>query len=161
MDALANLGIDIKLLAAQMINFVLLLFILKRFAYQPMLRLMDERSDKIEKGLKNAEAAEQKLRSIEEEEKSILTNAREEAKGLLAEAGQAAKERDAYRLAETETRVQKLLSDAEAKLEDDRVRMIEDAKRELSETVISAVEKILKEKVDATKESELIAKHLR
>lgn len=161
MDALANLGIDIKLLAAQMINFVLLLLILKRFAYQPMLRLMDERATKIEKGLKDAEAAERKLRSIEEEEKSILADARQEAKGLLAEADKAAKERDAVSVAATESRVQKLLSDAEAKLEDDRVRMIEDAKRELSETVMSAVEKILREKVDAAKESELIAKHLR
>ncbi len=161
MDALAQLGIDWKLLLAQVVNFGILLFILKRFAYQPMLQLMDERSAKIEKGLKDAEAAEQKLRSIEEEEKSILANARQEAKGLLTEADKAAKERDAASVAATESRVQKLLSDAEAKLEDDRVRMIEDAKRELSETVMSAVEKILREKVDAAKESELIAKHLR
>ncbi|MBP5993524.1 MAG: F0F1 ATP synthase subunit B [Candidatus Moranbacteria bacterium] len=148
MDALANLGIDIKLLAAQIINFVLLMFILKRYAYQPMLRLMDERAAKIEKGLKDAEAAEQKLRSIEEEEKTILAGARQQAKELLVETDKAAKERDALKLSETEARVKKLFSDAEVKLEDDRTRMIEDAKRELSETVMLAVEKILKEKTE-------------
>lgn len=148
MDALAQLGIDWKLLLAQVVNFGILLFILKRFAYQPMLRLMDERSAKIEQGLKDAEEAAKKLRSVEEEEKTILAGARQQAKELLVETDKAAKERDALKLSETEARVKKLLSDAEAKLEDDRMRMIEDAKRELSETVMLAVEKLLKEKAE-------------
>ena len=148
MDALAQLGIDWKLLLAQVVNFGILLFILKRYAYQPMLQLMDERAARIEKGLKDAEAAEQKLRSVEVEEKAILAGARQQAKELLVETDKAAKERDALKLSETEARVKKLFSDAETKLEDDRARMIEDAKRELSETVMLAVEKILKEKTD-------------
>ena len=148
MDALAQLGIDWKLLLAQVVNFGILLFILKRYAYQPMLQLMDERAARIEKGLKDAEAAEQKLRSVEEEEKAILAGARQQAKELLVETDKAAKERDALKLSETEARVKKLFSDAETKLEDDRARMIEDAKRELSETVMLAVEKILKEKTE-------------
>ena len=148
MDALANLGIDIKLLAAQVINFALLLLILRRFAYQPMLQLMDERSARIEQGLKDAEAAAKKLRSVEEEEKMILAGARQQAKELLVETDKAAKERDAVKLSETEARIMKLLSDAEAKLADDRTRMVEDAKRELSETVMLAVEKLLKEKTE-------------
>ena len=148
MDALANLGIDIKLLTAQVINFALLLLILRRFAYQPMLQLMDERSARIEQGLKDAEAAAKKLRSVEEEEKTILAGARQQAKELLVETDKAAKERDAVKLSETEARIKKLLSDAEAKLADDRTRMVEDAKRELSETVMLAVEKLLKEKAD-------------
>ena len=148
MDALANLGIDIKLLAAQVINFALLLLILRRFAYQPMLQLMDERSARIEQGLKDAEAAAKKLRSVEEEEKTILAGARQQAKELLVETDKAAKERDAVKLSETEARIKKLLSAAEAKLADDRTRMVEDAKRELSETVMLAVEKLLKEKAD-------------
>ena len=148
MDALANLGIDIKLLTAQVINFALLLLILRRFAYKPMLQLMDERSARIEQGLKDAEAAAKKLRSVEEEEKTILAGARQQAKELLVETDKAAKERDAVKLSETEARIKKLLSDAEAKLADDRTRMVEDAKRELSETVMLAVEKLLKEKAD-------------
>ena len=148
MDALANLGIDIKLLTAQVINFALLLLILRRFAYQPMLQLMDERSARIEQGLKDAEAAAKKLRSVEEEEKMILAGARQQAKELLVETDRAAKERDTIKLSETEARIKKLLSDAEAKLADDRTRMVEDAKRELSETVMLAVEKLLKEKTE-------------
>ena len=105
MDALAQLGIDWKLLLAQVVNFGILLFILKRYAYQPMLQLMDERAARIEKGLKDAEAAEQKLRSVEEEEKAILAGARQQAKELLVETDKAAKERDALKLSATEARV--------------------------------------------------------
>ncbi len=158
MEALANLGIDGRLLLAQVVNFFILFFVLKKFAYRPMLAMMDERSTKIEKGLKDAERAEKRLKEIEEKEKEALASARSDAKKLLAEAAEAGKERDAAKIAETEERVKKLLADADMKLADDRARMIEQAKRELSETVVLAVEKILKEKMSSTREKELIEK---
>ena len=146
MEALANLGIDWKLLLAQVVNFGILLFILKRYAYQPMLRLMDERTAKIEKGLLDAEAAQVKLREMEEKEKAVLAEARVEAKKILTETDEAAKKRDAMKMTETEERVTKLLADAEVKMALDQEKMVAQAKTELAETVVLAVEKILKEK---------------
>ncbi len=145
MDALANIGVDWKLLLAQVVNFGILLWVLKRYAYKPMLAMMDERTTKIERGLADAEAAQVKLREMEEKEKQILSEARSEAKKIIAEMDEAAKKRDALKLAETEERVKKLLADAEVKIAEDRSRMLLDAKGELAETVTLAVEKILKE----------------
>ena len=71
MEALANLGIDWKLLLAQVVNFVVVLLVLRRFAYQPMLRLLDERTHKIEKGLADAESATRKLGEMETKEKAV------------------------------------------------------------------------------------------
>lgn len=156
MEALANLGIDWKLLLAQMINFAILLWVLKRYAYKPMLAMMDERSARIEKGLKDAEAAETRLKEVSEEEKKILSEARTEAKKILADTDLAAKKRDEQRASETEGRVKKLLADAEVKISDDRSKMLEQAKGELAETVMMAVEKILREKVDSEKDKEMI-----
>lgn len=146
MEALANIGVDWKLLLAQVVNFGILLFILKRYAYQPMLRLMDERTAKIERGLQDAESAQVKLREMEEKEKVILSEARAEAKKILAETDEMAKGRDALKMTETEERVKKLLADAEVRIEQDRSKMLADAKGELAETVMLAVEKILREK---------------
>lgn len=146
MEALSNIGIDGKLLLAQVVNFGVLLFILRRYAYQPMLNMMDERTSKIERGLQDAESAQTKLREMEEKEKTVLSEARAEAKRMLAETELAGKKRDALKIAETEDRVKKLLADAEAKIIQDRSRMLADAKGELAETVMLAVEKILKEK---------------
>lgn len=147
MDALANLGIDWKLLLAQVVNFGILLFVLKRYAYQPMLKMMDDRTSRIERGLSDAEAATVKLREMEEKEKAVLSAARAEAKRLLAETDEAGKKRDAMKIAETEARVKKLLADAEVKIAFDQEKMLAQAKTELAETVVMAVEKILKEKV--------------
>lgn len=158
MEALANLGIDWKLLIAQIVNFIVLLLVLKRFAYQPMLKLLDDRTTKIEKGLKDAEEAGVRLRAIESKEEKVLAEARLEAKRILVEIDAVAKKRDSLQLAETETRIKKLLSDAELKMNVDRTRMIEEAKRELADTVMLAVEKILKEKVHSTKDTVLIEK---
>lgn len=146
MEALANLGIDWKLLLAQVVNFAILLLVLKRYAYKPMLQMLDERTVKIERGLQDAEAASVKLREMEEKEKAILSEARAEAKKIIAETDEAAKKRDAMKTAETEERVKKLLADAEVKMNDDRTKMLSDAKSELAETVVMAVEKILKER---------------
>jgi F-type H+-transporting ATPase subunit b len=146
MDALANIGVDWKLLLAQVVNFGILLFILKRYAYQPMLRLMDERTMKIERGLSDAAAAAKKLQDVAQEETAILAAARTDAKKILAETDEAAKKRDAMRVVETENRVKKLLADAEVKIAEDRLKMLAEAKGELAETVVLAVERILKEK---------------
>lgn len=148
MEALANIGVDWKLLLAQVVNFGVLLFILKRYAYKPMLQMLDERTSKIEQGLSDAEAAQVKLREMEEKEKAVLSEARAEAKRILSETEEAAKKRDAMKTAETEERVKKLLADAEVKIALDQTKMIAQAKAELAETVVLAVEKILKEKIN-------------
>lgn len=114
MEALANLGIDWKLLLAQVVDFVIVLLVLKRFAYQPMLKLLDERTAKIEKGLADAEHAGQKLSEIETKED--IAEARTEAKRILAETDEVAKKRDAAQMRETEMRVKKLLHESEVKI---------------------------------------------
>jgi len=160
MEALANLGIDWKLLLAQVVNFVVVLLVLKRFAYQPMLKLLDERTAKIEKGLVDAESASRKLSEMEMKEKAVLADARTEAKRILAETDEAAAKRDAAKMTETEAGVKKLLEESENKIAEDRKKMLEEAKRELAGTVLMAVEKVLSEKMDSAKEKELIERNL-
>ena len=116
MEVLAKLGIDGKLLLAQAINFAVLFWVLRRFAYRPMLDFLEKRATRIEQGLKDAEAAKVKLGEMEEKEKSALLQARTEAKNIIALAEAAAKKRDAERALETEARVKQLLSEAEVKI---------------------------------------------
>ena len=58
-DLISQLGIDAKLLIAQVINFVVLLVVLYAFAYKPILKMLHKRTEKIEAGSKNAEKVEQ------------------------------------------------------------------------------------------------------
>src|SRR3989344_7570422 len=152
MEALANLGIDWKLFLAQAVNFLILLFILRRYAYRPMLEFLQKRSERIEKGLKDAEAATQKLSEMGEKEKKVRKDARHEAKALIEAAETSAKKRDAERLAETELKTKRFLEEARTKIEEEKKKSIAEVKQEIAEVVTVAVEKVLREKMDTTKD---------
>lgn len=74
-----SLGLDFKILIAQIINFGLLLFILKRVLYKPVIDLLDQRRKKIEETLENSKKAEERLIQIEEKQKEILQQAQQRA----------------------------------------------------------------------------------
>ncbi len=75
MDILNEFGIKPILLAAQVVNFLILLYILKRFLYKPILKVLNERKNKIADSLKNAEEIERKLVEISEEEQKRIAKA--------------------------------------------------------------------------------------
>ncbi len=152
------MGVDWKLLLAQGVNFAILFFVLKHFAYKPMLEFLTKRSERIEQGLKDADTAKEKLVQVNEEEKKILKLAREEAKALIAEAEQDAKERAQKREEATETKIALMLAEGEKRLTEERVKMLDGAKAEIAEVVMSTLEKVLHEKVDTAKDQELIAR---
>ena len=85
-ELIKHFGIDWKLLAAQVVNFAILLFLLKRFAYKPILGMLKKRREEIEKGLKFTKDAETKLNLIGEEREEVLKTARQEALKIVGDA---------------------------------------------------------------------------
>lgn len=158
MEVLAKLGVDWKLLLAQAVNFAVLFWVLRRFAYQPMLDFLEKRAARIEQGLKDAEAAGAKLAEMEVKEKAVLSEARTEAKAIIMAAEESAKKRDAERALETEAKAKRLLEEATEKIREEKDKAMASAKAEIGELVMLSVEKILREKVDATKDKELLEK---
>lgn len=160
MEVLAKLGVDGKLLLAQAVNFAVLFWVLRRFAYKPMLDFLEKRTVRIEQGLKDAEAAKEKLEAMEVKEKMVLTEAHKEVQVIIAAAEASAKKRDAERGTETEAKMKRLLSDAQVKITEEHDKALAKAKAEIGELVVLSVEKILREKIDVAKDKELIEKYL-
>lgn len=158
MEVLAKLGVDWKLLLAQAVNFAVLFWVLRRFAYQPMLDFLEKRTVKIEQGLKDAEAATAKLSEMETKEKAVLSEARAEAKNIIALAETSAKKRDAEHTLATEAKVKQLLEEAQMKIAEEKDKVMAGAKEEIGELVMLSVEKILREKIDVTKDKEMMEK---
>lgn len=79
------LGIDFKLIIAQIFNFLVLLFVLKKFLYKPLLKIFAERKAKIEEGLVNSEKIKKELEEIESGKQKILLAAQKEAADLILE----------------------------------------------------------------------------
>lgn len=146
MEALVKLGIDWKLLLAQAVNFIVLLLVLRRFAYRPMLEFLDKRAGRIEQGLKDAEAAGKRLEEAARKEEDLLAAAREEAKNLVAKAEIAAEKRAEAIMAQVETKSEAIFEEAKKHAEAEREKIFREAKEELAMLVLSATERILGEK---------------
>ncbi|MEK7092668.1 MAG: ATP synthase F0 subunit B, partial [Patescibacteria group bacterium] len=86
MEIIQQFGIQPIMLAAQAVNFLIILYVLKRFLYKPMLSVLKKRKDEIALGLRNAEEARILLEKTAEAEKNVLKLAQAQAKKMIDEA---------------------------------------------------------------------------
>jgi len=155
-ELIKTFHIDYKLLIAQAINFTLVLLVLYKFAYKPILKVLNERTDKIEKGLRDAENAAKKMEETEVKEKEVLIEAKKEAQQILAEAESCGKKSQEEMIMEAKEKIEKAVNEAKEKIKDEKNKMIKEVKLEISTLVVSATEKIINEKIDTNKDKELI-----
>jgi len=156
MEVFAKLGVDGKLLLAQAVNFLILFWVLRRYAYKPMLDFLESRTARIDQGLKDADVAHTKLIELEAKEKKVLEDARNEARVIRENAEMNAKKRDAERLIETEEKAKRFLEDARLKIEEEKQKILSEAKKEIASIVTLSVEKILKEKIGTVEDKNFI-----
>jgi len=152
--------IDWKLLIAQGINFVIVLWVLYKFAYGPIIKILNERTEKIEKGLKDAEEVGKKVVEIENREKEMIVEAKKEAQQIILEAEKNGNKIKDEMVVEAKVKIDSTLVEAKNKIESEKAKMIQEVKAEISGLVVSATEKILGEKLDSKKDSEIIKKAL-
>lgn len=124
MEIINNLGIDPLLLIAQGVNFLIIFYILKRFAYKPILSMLKSREDAIRKGIKQAQDAVVLLEKTQEKEKQILKKAQAEAKVLIE------------------------------KTKEDQIKIIQDAREKGKRDMDSLLEEARKQIAFETKEAE-------
>lgn len=86
MEILNNFGFQWTLFAAQIVNFLIIYFLLKKFLYKPVLKILETRKTKITEGIKQAEESERRLQETIEKEDKILKAAQEQAKQMIDDA---------------------------------------------------------------------------
>jgi F-type H+-transporting ATPase subunit b len=139
-------GIDWKLLLVQALNFGALLAVLTYLLYKPVLRIIDERREKVAEGVRTAEAAAQRLLEAETESKEIVGTAAREAEHLVAAARSRADEKGSEIVHTAETKAQQVLRDAEARAEEAKRQALQESSQEIAKAAMLAAEKILREK---------------
>lgn len=160
-ELIKTFHIETNLLLAQIVNFAIVLFVLYKFAYGPILKTLNDRTEKIEKGLKDSEEASKKLSDITEKEKEVLTKAKKEAQEIIKKSEDEAKKNAEMILSEAKEKTEKAVSDAKKLIEQEKNKMMNEVKADVSELVALAAGKVLGEKVDAKKDKELIEKSLK
>lgn len=112
MQILDTFGFEPILFLAQIVNFLIIFFLLKRFLYQPMLKILEDRKRTISDGLRHAEEADKRLQETIEKEEKILKKAQEEARKLIEEAKQQQVQIMQETEEKTKARLEEMLRDA-------------------------------------------------
>jgi F-type H+-transporting ATPase subunit b len=160
-ELVEGLGLDWKILIAQIVNFGILLLILWKFAYKPLVKKLHERTDTIDKSLKDAQRIEEELKATEIKRDEAMTRARRDSQELLDKAKAEGEQIKQEMTAKAKTEVEKIVGDAHADIAQAKEKMIAEAKEEIGNLVISSTEQILGDKIDAAKDKELIDKALK
>jgi F-type H+-transporting ATPase subunit b len=143
MEILKTFGFDPIMLGAQIINFLIIFYLLKRFLYKPVLGMLKTREDKIKEGIKQAEEARVTLEKTLEEEKKIFAKAHEEAKSLILDAKTQAVEVAKEVEENSKKQAEKILIDARAQIEQDSKRMEQELGEKISVLAKDMLEKSL------------------
>ena len=108
-----TLGINWKLLLAQAANFLVIVVVLRFTIYKPLIRILSGRRLKIEQGLKDADAAKEKLGEINQLERERLAEAEKEALGILARSEESAKAKEIEMLKGAKRKEEEIMEAAE------------------------------------------------
>ncbi|MCL4418553.1 F0F1 ATP synthase subunit B [Patescibacteria group bacterium] len=156
MEIIKNFGLDPILLGAQIVNFLIIFYVLKRFLYKPVLSVLRKREQEIKDGLKQAEEGKKALENALQTEKEILKKAQNQAQKILEDAKLQALETSRQTQENARKRAEEMLSNAKDKIDQD----IRDAEKRLtvyvSELAINLLEKSTKVLFSGKEQGEII-----
>lgn len=157
---ISSLGIDAKLLVLQIITFIIVFWILKRYAFGPIINILDERYKRIESSIDNAEKLAKQNELTEEKSREILRDARAQAEETITRGREEATQivKDAEESAQE--RADKLIENAHTKLEGDVIKARESLKKDMLDMVKDATAIVLTEKVNDKQNDQLISRAL-
>jgi len=133
---MSELGIDWKMLIAQLISFSIVFFVLWRFAYKPIFTMLQLRREKIAQGLANAEKTKKRLAQIEADRQAVLAQAGDLANKMIEDAREAAAH---VREVETQKAIaaaEQIIAKAREAAAQDHAQMLADLKREVGRLVV-------------------------
>lgn len=153
---------DIGLLFWTTITFLLLVFVLGKFAWKPMLSAVNKRQDSIEEALKQAEKARQEMANLQSDHEKLLREAKAERDQLLKDAKETRDKVIADAQATAKTEAAAVMAKAQAEIKRDQEQAMKALKSEVAEMAISAATAILKsELADKAKQEALVDEYLK
>lgn len=161
MEILNQFGVQPILLAAQVVNFLILLFILKKFMYKPILKVLDQRRKTIADSLKNAEEIERRLMQTEEDRDKILAKASAEAQKIADETKKELalmREEDRQKAKDESEQIIRKAQEV-ARLESEKV--LSETKAEIIDLVMAVFQKVTGKIVTKEDQKKIIEKEVR
>lgn len=160
-SGIGALGIDGKALVIQIITFLLAFWVLQRWAFKPIIKMMNQRRQIIENGVNLGQQMQKEKAELEEKVAQAISDARTQADSIVAEAHTQA--RTVVKAAEDEARqkAEGIIDGAKDRIEQDTARARKALEKELVGLVADTTEAVVGEKVDAAKDTQLIERALK
>lgn len=159
-ELIKTFHIDYKLIVAQLINFVIVVGVLWYFAFKPLTKKMNKRTNAIEKGLEDAKKVEENLAKAEELKDEKLAAARAEAEKIITEAQKISEANRQEVIEKTKKETEKIVGEAKNQISAEREKLQKELKGEVADMVVAATEKVITEVLDSEKDKGLIKKAL-
>lgn len=160
-SGIGALGVSGQALVIQLITFLLAYFVLRRYAFKPILKVLQERREIIENGVKLGEQMQKERAELDRKVTAALADARRRADGVVSDAHDAARDTVAQAEEKARAKAENIQAEAHARAEQEIVQMRAKLEQELVGLVSEATEAIIDEKVDARKDSALIDRALK
>ena len=143
-DLIQALGIQWSVLIAQMVNFVILIVVLTKFVYKPILKVIDDRRALVADSMKKVEEIDCQKEIIDSERTAILRKADEEAGALLERAKNEAEAMRADIERSAKQQAGQIVTKGMEQLESERAAMVKEIQTKLAHAIVLSAEKILR-----------------
>jgi len=138
------------------IAFLITFFVLKRYAFGPIQKMLDERREQIRRSIEEAENARAEARNLLEEHRALMKEARGQAEQILAEARHTREAMEKRMREETEAERQRRLEDTGREIAAETVRALDQIRAEVADLTLAATSIVVGKKLDADRDRELI-----
>lgn len=152
------LGINLKLILAQIVNFGIVFFLLSKLLYKPVGNLLSERTEKIETGLKDAEKAGKDRANAEVEAEKIAEKAYKDANEILKNAKAEATLEATDIVKKASEQADRIMANAKSEAASAKDKALKDAKGEISDVVVIALSKIVGDELTEEQKAKLTSK---
>ena len=149
-------GVDLPKLIFQIVNFLLLLYLLNRFLFQRVLQILDERTARIRKGLEDAEAAERDRQLAQAEREAALDEARKEAQAMLARANKIAEDTRSEILDKARTESEALIARAREEITAEKDKAMSELRGHVADLALDAAGKLVRAQMSGDTQRRLV-----
>lgn len=154
------LGINLGYLVSQIVNFTLLAVLLYFVAYKPILRMLDDRSARIQKGLEDAELASKRAAEMEQEFELRIAEARKEGQEIIAQATQMSEKNRQDILDRASEEFNAKIEQAREEIARERELAMAELRQQVADLSLTISEKVIGETLDEQAQRQLIADFL-
>ena len=151
-----ELGFNLPVLIAQVVNFFLLLVLLRIFLYKPVLEMLDRRAQRIREGVEAADKSKERASAGEQEVARQLDASREQGQALIAQAQEAANRIQEEARSQARQEGETMLERARTEIQLERDQAIAELRGEFADLTVSAAEKVIGQSLDRQAHRRLI-----